>query len=145
LLDTVGFISNLPHELVECFKATLEEIFTADILLHIIDISNPQYLYQQEIVYKVLDEIYPKNYNYRSKMIEVWNKIDIVNNEKFDVEDNIAKSEFTIVPISATKKINLKMLYDEITIKMNKDKGKILRNVDVSYEEFDKTLRWFKE
>ena len=37
------------------------------------------------------------------------------------------------------------MLYDEITIKMNKDKGKILRNVDVSYEEFDKTLRWFKE
>jgi len=145
LLDTVGFISNLPHELVESFKATLEEIFTADILLHIIDISNPQYEFQKEIVYKVLDEIYPKDYNYKTKIIEVWNKIDLLNNSSFDVQENMNKSEYSVVPISATKKINIQMLYEEITNKLNKDQGKILRKLSVSFEEFDKTLKWMKE
>jgi len=42
LLDTVGFISNLPHKLIDSFKATLDEIHTADILIHVRDISHPQ-------------------------------------------------------------------------------------------------------
>jgi GTP-binding protein HflX len=57
LSDTVGFIRNLPHQLVASFKATLEEAVNADLLLHIIDISNPEALGQIESVNKVLAEI----------------------------------------------------------------------------------------
>jgi len=68
LLDTIGFITNLPHELVECFKSTLEEIINADLLIHVIDISNPNYEYQRKTVYSVLDEIFP-NMNYYEKIV----------------------------------------------------------------------------
>lgn len=57
LSDTVGFIRDLPHTLVEAFKATLEETVHADLLLHIVDASNPQYLQQIAEVNKVLTEI----------------------------------------------------------------------------------------
>jgi len=55
--DTVGFIKKLPHQLVASFKATLEEAINADLLLHIIDVSNPEALKQIESVNTVLDEI----------------------------------------------------------------------------------------
>lgn len=42
MMDTVGFISNLPHNLVECFKATLDELHMADLVIHVRDIANPQ-------------------------------------------------------------------------------------------------------
>lgn len=61
MVDTIGFITDLPHELVESFKSTLEEVFFSDILLHIIDISNPSFQYQRKVVYGVLDEIFPKD------------------------------------------------------------------------------------
>jgi GTP-binding protein HflX len=69
LLDTVGFITNLPHDLVESFKSTLEEVFYADILIHVIDASNPLFQYQRNTVYKVLDEIYPKSEEYKKKLV----------------------------------------------------------------------------
>jgi GTP-binding protein HflX len=71
LLDTVGFITNLPHELVESFKSTLEEIFYTDILIHVIDASNPLFTYQRETVYRVLDEIYPKSADYKKKLVHI--------------------------------------------------------------------------
>ncbi len=52
--DTVGFIRKLPHHLVEAFKATLEELSYADVLLHVIDISNPDWEEQARVV----DELY---------------------------------------------------------------------------------------
>ena len=57
LSDTVGFVENLPHQLVASFKATLEEAVNADLLLHIIDASNTQVAKQIESVNKVLSEI----------------------------------------------------------------------------------------
>ena len=59
-MDTVGFITDLPHELVDSFKTTLEEVFYADILLHIVDVSNPSFQFQRKTVYSVLDDIFPK-------------------------------------------------------------------------------------
>jgi 50S ribosomal subunit-associated GTPase HflX len=73
LLDTVGFITNLPHELVESFKSTLEEIFHADLLIHVIDVSNPMFKLQRQTVYKVLDEIYPKKEDYKKKLVQTYN------------------------------------------------------------------------
>ena len=56
LSDTVGFIRKLPHDLVVAFKATLEEVIEADLLLHVVDISSPQVEEQIEAVNIVLDE-----------------------------------------------------------------------------------------
>jgi GTP-binding protein HflX len=57
LADTVGFIHKLPHQLVEAFKSTLEQVRTADLLLHVIDVSHPTWPEQQRVVTEVLDEI----------------------------------------------------------------------------------------
>src|SRR5438093_7375815 len=57
LSDTVGFIRKLPHHLVESFKSTLDEVREADMLLHVVDISHPQYEEQIEIVDKTLQEL----------------------------------------------------------------------------------------
>ena len=57
ITDTVGFIRKLPHDLVEAFKATLEEVVTADLLLHVVDISHPQADEQIAAVNAVLEEL----------------------------------------------------------------------------------------
>ncbi len=72
--DTVGFVKNLPHQLVASFKATLEEAVNADLLLHVIDVSNPDVMEQVESVKKVLEEIDCQKKN----TLEVFNKIDAV-------------------------------------------------------------------
>jgi GTPase len=74
LSDTVGFVKNLPHQLVASFKATLEETVNADLLLHVIDVSNADVLKQIESVNKVLAEI-----GCGQKLIlEVFNKVEVV-------------------------------------------------------------------
>ncbi len=70
--DTVGFIQKLPHHLVESFKATLEEVVEADLLLHVVDAAHPQVETQIEAVHKVLDEIGALD----KPMLHVFNKID---------------------------------------------------------------------
>ena len=72
LADTVGFIRDLPHPLVDAFRATLEEVTQADLLLHVIDLSRAHYRDQMIEVYKVLDEIGATDV----PVMEVYNKID---------------------------------------------------------------------
>ena len=74
LSDTVGFVKNLPHQLVASFKATLEEAVNADLLIHVVDISNPEALKQIESVNIVLDEIGCGKKN----ILVVLNKVDVV-------------------------------------------------------------------
>jgi GTP-binding protein HflX len=74
LSDTVGFVKNLPHQLVASFKATLEEAVNADLLLHIIDVANPDALKQIESVNKVLKEIDCSE----KPILEIFNKVDDV-------------------------------------------------------------------
>jgi GTP-binding protein HflX len=74
LSDTVGFVRNLPHQLVASFKATLEEAVNADLLLHVVDVSNSNTLKQIESVKQVLTEIGCKD----KPTLEVFNKIDAV-------------------------------------------------------------------
>lgn len=78
MLDTVGFITDLPHGLVESFKATLDEIHFADIIVHVRDISHPQTEHQRDTVLRTLNEIGITDQDLREKSIEVWNKIDLV-------------------------------------------------------------------
>ena len=72
LSDTVGFIRKLPHHLVEAFKATLEELSYADLLLHVIDTSNPEWREQAEVVEKLIVELGAE----QTPRIDVFNKID---------------------------------------------------------------------
>lgn len=75
--DTVGFISKLPHQLVQAFRSTLEEAKYADLILHVVDASNPEYDFQMEVVYETLKELGIE----KKPVITVFNKIDQVSNE----------------------------------------------------------------
>ncbi|MBX7247747.1 MAG: GTPase HflX [Caulobacteraceae bacterium] len=77
IADTVGFISDLPHELVEAFRATLEEVREADLILHVRDIAGPDTLAQAKDVEEVLGRLKPRD-DKRQVMLEVWNKLDLV-------------------------------------------------------------------
>ncbi|MDB5455876.1 MAG: GTP-binding protein HflX [Caulobacter sp.] len=81
LSDTVGFISDLPHELVEAFRATLEEVQQADIVLHVRDVSNPDTDAQARDVQTVLAELKVTAEDDGKTILEVWNKIDLVEGE----------------------------------------------------------------
>lgn len=81
LSDTVGFISDLPHELVEAFRATLEEVQEADIILHVRDIAGPDSRAQAADVEAVLEQIGAGKDSGR-KIVEVWNKIDLLPEEE---------------------------------------------------------------
>ena len=70
--DTVGFIRRLPHHLIEAFKATLEELQYADLILHVIDVSNPDWMLQAKVTEKLCDELAPEGV----KRIAVLNKAD---------------------------------------------------------------------
>ena len=72
--DTVGFIKDLPHQLIEAFKATLEEAKASDLLLHIIDISNPNWENQKNSVNKVLEQLEVTD----KPIILVYNKVDLL-------------------------------------------------------------------
>lgn len=72
IADTVGFVRDLPHKLVESFKATLEEVVEADLLIHVLDASDPAMDDKRADVHEVLDEIHALSV----PRLEVWNKID---------------------------------------------------------------------
>lgn len=89
LVDTVGFIRHLPHSLIEAFNATLEETRSADLLLHVIDASDPLRLEKIEQVEHVLSEIGADEL----PIIEVYNKIDMLENpESFQWVDDTGKT-----------------------------------------------------
>jgi GTP-binding protein HflX len=75
LSDTVGFIQRLPHQLIEAFKATLEEVLEADLLLHLVDISHPQAEEQRICVQKLLEELGAD----KKPQLEVYNKVDLIS------------------------------------------------------------------
>lgn len=80
LSDTVGFIRKLPHHLVESFKSTLDEVREADILLHVVDISHPNYEDQLAVVNKTLQELNAQD----KPTITIFNKMDLYEKQTFD-------------------------------------------------------------
>jgi GTP-binding protein HflX len=80
LSDTVGFIRKLPHHLVESFKSTLDEVREADILLHVVDVSHPQYEEQLGVVNSTLQELKA----FDKPVITIFNKMDQYEKNTFD-------------------------------------------------------------
>lgn len=131
LSDTVGFIRKLPHDLVESFKSTLDEVREADILLHVVDISHPNFEDQLNVVNQTLHEIGASD----KPIYVVFNKIDAYHfikkdeddltpktKENFSLEELenswIAKTNSPSIFISATKKENIEelraLLYNKV-------------------------------
>lgn len=127
LSDTVGFIRKLPHDLVECFKSTLDEVREADILVHVVDVSHPNFDDQIRTVNETLKELGAID----KQVITVFNKIDAYKPvelyegeqvEPLTLEDFkhswMAKNNSPAIFISATERENIdefrKLLYDKV-------------------------------
>lgn len=123
LTDTVGFVSKLPHGLVNAFKATLEEVKYADLLLHIIDASNDDYQLQKETTKSVLKELGIKD----KKIVDVYNKTDKIND--IIVQSNEEKS----INVSAKLGTNLNKLIDRIRLEVGAEISKV--NLTIPYEK----------
>ncbi len=106
ITDTVGFIQNLPKDLMEAFHATLDELVDADVILHVIDISNPRYKQQKETVEQIL-----KNLKLNTiPTLFIFNKTDRVELDTFDDQWLLTQG----ISISATQKQTLKPLVDKL-------------------------------
>jgi len=136
LTDTVGFIRKLPTQLVESFKSTLDEVREADLLLHVVDISHPNFEDHIDSVNKIIAEITPDGKKQDKPVIMVFNKIDAYNHETIEEDDLttektkmhysldewkkswFAKMENRCVFISALKKDNLEefkaLVFEEV-------------------------------
>ncbi|WP_026750786.1 GTPase HflX [Sediminibacterium sp. C3] len=129
LSDTVGFIRKLPHHLVESFKSTLDEVREADILLHVVDISHPQYEDQIGVVNKTLQELKA----FEKPMLTIFNKMDLYVQKNFDewLEDSVKEeilkdlkdkwdlaTNGNCVFVSATERQNMDALRDIILEKV---------------------------
>jgi GTP-binding protein HflX len=129
LSDTVGFIRKLPHHLIESFKSTLDEVREADILLHVVDISHPNYEEQIAVVNKTLQEINA----FEKPTLTIFNKMDLYEEKTFDewleestkkqiLEDLYEKwqreTHSNAVFISAIEKRNLEQLRKKILDKV---------------------------
>lgn len=129
LSDTVGFIRKLPHHLVESFKSTLDEVREADILLHVVDISHPQYEEQIGVVNKTLQELKA----FEKPVLTIFNKMDLYEEKTFDewLEDAVKQeilhdlkekwertTNNNCVFISALEKKNMDALRDLILEKV---------------------------
>ena len=115
VVDTVGFVSKLPHDLVDAFKATLEEVTYADLILHVIDATNTSSDIQKSTTESVLKDLKADD----KYTITVYNKID-----KLDL-DIYPRNQEDMVYLSAKKNINMDKLMDMIQKALDKDSYKV--------------------
>ena len=146
LSDTVGFISDLPHELIMSFRATLEEVLEADVIIHVRDMSNSDNLLQKKDVLSVLHNLGLKNIENDNNYIEVLNKIDLLlEDDKKYLSETTSRSNNAVAVSSITGEgtpLLLNMIdkklsanFQDIEVKVNAADGKLLawlyKNADV--------------
>ena len=137
LSDTVGFIRKLPTQLVESFKSTLDEIRESDLLIHIVDISHPNFEEQMDSVNKVLDEIN----SIEKPMIIVFNKIDAYVPEPWDESELIESRSKKNYSISEWKKTWMNSKNNGavfISARMNNNIGRLKKEIFNKVKIFSK-------
>ena len=121
LSDTVGFISDLPHELIMAFRATLEEVLEADIIVHVRDIANPDTQEQKKDVFGVLEHLGLKDIREQENYIELLNKADLLDKETIKRIENHLLLRPNKVLVSAVtgqgKEAFLRMLDEKLAAK----------------------------
>ena len=140
LSDTVGFISDLPTDLITAFRATLEEVKEADLLIHVRDISDPLTERRCKEVLQVLSEI-EAGPEHGQDMIEVWNKTDLLRPDQISSIDERAEASqalddmVTAFAISCHKKRGLEALQEGIERALTK--GDEILHVDIPPQNYD--------
>ena len=119
LSDTVGFISDLPTELIAAFRATLEEVLTADLIIHLRDISHENTENQNFEVNKVLKNLGVSD---NTPILEIWNKIDLLDSDRRKSIQNIVKRRKEVFAISAISGDGIPELIKEIKNKLEPQK-----------------------
>jgi GTP-binding protein HflX len=112
LVDTVGFVSDLPHELVAAFHATLQETRDADLLLHVIDASDPFHQQREHDVEAVLESVQAD----KIPIIRIFNKIDLIDREVSTSKDE--QGRLLRIGVSALQGTGLKELQDAIALQL---------------------------
>lgn len=140
LSDTVGFISSLPTQLVAAFRATLEEVLDADLILHVRDIACDDTQEQKADVLKILSDLGIKD---DAPIIEVWNKIDLLDDEAREARLARAASEDDKFAISAVTGEGVEALLAAISAHFEEDK--IERDLILPYAEGKKRAWLFEQ
>jgi GTP-binding protein HflX len=125
LSDTVGFISDLPTQLIAAFRATLEEVVAADLILHIRDVAHPDTRAQRQDVLSVLEELGISHPLESGIMLEVCNKVDSLPPNDLEILENRLKREEAMVAISALSGYGVEVLLARIDEKLG-NKGKVI-------------------
>ncbi len=120
LSDTVGFISDLPTELVAAFRATLEEVLAANLILHVRDISHDATEEQARDVLTIMESL---GVSKDVPLIEVWNKIDILDYDERAAVQNISSRQAETMPVSAITGQGMDALLDLIAQSLGQDKA----------------------
>ncbi len=121
LSDTVGFISDLPTELVAAFRATLEEVLAADLVLHVRDIAHPETAHQAEDVQTILESL---GLDTEARQIEVWNKIDLLAPDDQEAVKLKATRDEAVFAVSAVTGEGLSDLFHAIARALDSEKSR---------------------
>lgn len=130
LSDTVGFIRKLPTNLIESFKSTLDEVREADLLIHVVDVSHPNFHEQLEVVNQTLKEIDPRE----KPTILVFNKIDAFTYTPKE-EDDLTPSTRENISLDELKKTWMSKLHDSCIFISAKEKQNIEQLRELMYEK----------
>ena len=139
LSDTVGFISDLPTELVAAFSATLEEVTNADMILHVRDIAHPEADSQFKNVVDILENLGALD---NKDIIEVWNKSDLLSKQDQGRLQNVVERKKDIYLVSAEKKMGLDNLLQGILDKIMKNF--FIDNVDILLSAWSERVWLYK-
>ncbi|VAV93000.1 Ribosome LSU-associated GTP-binding protein HflX [hydrothermal vent metagenome] len=120
LSDTVGFIADLPTQLVAAFRATLEEVLSADLIIHIRDIAHQDTEIQRVDVLKVLGDLGVTD-KQRSQMVEVWNKSDLLDEEELLQRRNLLERTDNTIIISSLTGQGVNELLDVVELSLGKN------------------------
>lgn len=133
LSDTVGFISNLPHELVMAFRSTLEEVLEADIIVHVRDVVNVDTEIQRKDVLEVLHHLGLKDIERENNYIEVLNKTDLLSkNEKQILEQKITHKDPHMLLLSSLTGEGCEKLLDLIDEKLTCEHQDVFLQLPIS-------------
>ena len=138
LSDTVGFVSDLPHELVAAFRATLEEVLEADLIVHVRDIAHPDSEAQSADVEGVLRELGIAEVVDRG-LLEAWNKIDLLNGERGEEILNQARRGKQVITLSAVTGEGTGVLLNRLDEILAAER--LLRSYDIKLED-GASLAW---
>jgi len=133
LTDTVGFIRKLPHQLVESFKSTLDEVRESDILVHVLDIAHPNFEDHYKVVNETLAEIIQDD---SKKTIVIFNKIDAYQDPNAEIEEDWDKDPEGPLPLNELKKTWMSKLNESKSVFISaQDKENIDELRETLYEE----------